>query len=375
MRACQKEADASPSCRAKQHAPSEQDRISKENGMKPRIAMVLGDPAGIGPELIAKLLAEESHRCEADILLIADKSETEEGMRVAGRRFDYELIQSLENLNFHDAPLLYDFRGSAARPFLRKHASAAGGLYSLETLKIALDLTVAGKTDAILFAPLNKSSLHLGGMTCSDELHWFAEQIGYTGTVCEINVMDGIWTSRVTSHMALKDVPQFITRERVMEAIRLIDRALKQSGLERPRIAVCGFNPHCGDNGNFGREEIDVIAPAVAEAKAAGFAAEGPFPADTIFLKVQGNRHEYDAVVTMYHDQGQIAIKLMGFSRGVSVQGGLPIPITTPAHGTAFDIAAQGVANVGTTLQAFKMACRMGKTRRLSKSINQVAAS
>jgi len=343
--------------------------------MKPRIAMVLGDPAGIGPELIAKLLSEELVRSEAEILLIADKNEVEEGMRVAGCRFEYRSIQSLDNLPFGDVPLLYDFRGSSSGAFVRKQTSVVGGRYSLDTLKVALDLTTSGKTDAILFAPLNKTSLHLGGMTCSDELHWFAEQIGYTGTVCEINVMDDIWTSRVTSHMALKDVPQLITQERVIEAIRLIDSALKQSGKERPRIAVCGFNPHCGDNGNFGREEIDVIAPAVAKAQAAGFAAEGPFPADTIFLKVQGDRHEYDAVVTMYHDQGQIAIKLMGFSRGVSVQGGLPIPIATPAHGTAFDIASQGVANVGATLQAFKMACRMGKTRRLSNSANQAAAN
>lgn len=343
--------------------------------MKPRIAMVLGDPAGIGPELIAKLLSDESVRTEAEILLIADKQELEEGMRVARRRFEYRPVQSLDHLNFGEVPLLYDFRGTVTEPFVRKQTSAAGGRYSLDTLQVALDLTTSGKTDAILFAPLNKTSLHLGGMTCSDELHWFAEQIGYAGTVCEINVMDDIWTSRVTSHMALKDVPQYITQERVVEAIRLIDTALKQCGKARPRIAVCGFNPHCGDNGNFGREEIDVIAPAVARAQAAGFAAEGPFPADTIFLKVQGDRHEYDAVVTMYHDQGQIAIKLMGFSRGVSVQGGLPIPITTPAHGTAFDIATQGFANVGATLQAFRMACRMGKTRRESQSTNRVAAN
>jgi 4-hydroxythreonine-4-phosphate dehydrogenase len=343
--------------------------------MKPRIAMVLGDPAGIGPELIAKLLSEESVRKDAEILLIADRSEVEEGMRVAGCRFEYRPVQSLENLPFGDTPLLYDFRGSGTEPFVRKQTSAAGGRYSLETLKVAVDLTDSGKTDAILFAPLNKASLHLGGMLCSDELHWFAEQIGYTGTICEINVMDNIWTSRVTSHMALKDVPAFVTQDRVMEAIRLIDGALKQSGVERPRIAVCGFNPHCGDNGNFGREEIDIIAPAVARAQASGLSVEGPFPADTIFLKVTGDRHEYDAVVTMYHDQGQIAIKLLGFSRGVSVQGGLPIPITTPAHGTAFDIATKGVANVGATLQAFKMACRMGATRRRTLSTTHVAAN
>jgi 4-hydroxythreonine-4-phosphate dehydrogenase len=145
-----------------------------------------------------------------------------------------------------------------------------------------------------------------------------------------------------------------------VEAIQLIDTALKRNGLEKPRIGVCGLNPHNGDNGSFGREELDIIGPAVRSAQALGIAAEGPYPGDTIFLKVQGDASAFDAVVTMYHDQGQIAIKLMGFSRGVTVQGGLPIPITTPAHGTAFDIAGQGKANVGAIRQAFEIACRMG---------------
>ena len=341
--------------------------------MKPRIAMVLGDPAGIGPELIAKLLSDDSARSEAEIVLIADRAEVEEGMRVANRRFEYQQIESLDNLSLGDVPQLYDFRGSSNEPFVRGKVSAVGGRYSLDTMKLALELTASGKTDSMLFAPLNKTSLHLGGMQCSDELHWFAERLGYEGTVCEFNVMDQLWTSRVTSHMALRDVALLITPPRVIEAIRLIHNALRQSGVENPRIGVCGFNPHCGDHGNFGREEIDVIEPAVAAARAAGFNAQGPFPADTIFLRVTGGRQDFDAIVTMYHDQGQIAIKLLGFSRGVSIQGGLPIPITTPAHGTAFDIAMKGVANVGATMQAFRIACRMGTTRRASQTAGQVA--
>lgn len=342
--------------------------------MRPRIAMVLGDPAGIGPELIAKLLAEESVRGAADILLIADKTEVEEGMRVAGRRFAYAPVNSLENLKFSETPLLYDFRGTSKGAFVRRQSSVAGGRYTLDTLKVAVELTAAGKTDAIVFAPLNKSSLHMAGMTCADELHWFAEQLGSRGHLCEINALEGLWTSRVTSHVALKDVPGLITIPRVIEAIELIHTALRQSGIEQPRIAVCGLNPHCGDEGNFGREEIDLIAPAVVRAKTSGMNVEGPFPADTIFLKVQGEHPAYDAIVTMYHDQGQIAMKLMGFSRGVSICGGLPIPITTPTHGTAFDIATRGVANVGATLQAFLMACRLGKTHRLSRSANEAVA-
>jgi len=331
---------------------------------KPRLAMVLGDPAGIGPELIARLLAEPETLQSADVLLIADKAEFEEGMRIAGVKVDYTEVASPEAAQFPSTkPQLYNFRGDTSGAFERAVATVKGGRYSLDTLALALDLTQRGDTDAVLFGPLNKSSLHMAGMAHSDELHWFAELLGHTGAFCEFNVLDGLWTSRVTSHVALKDVPAMITGERVLDAIHLIDTELKRSGVASPRIAVCGLNPHNGDNGSFGREEIDIIAPAVAEARKQGVQADGPFPADTIFLKVQGERREYDAVVTMYHDQGQIAIKLMGFWRGVTVQGGLPIPITTPAHGTAFDIATRGVANVGATRQAFQIACRMGRAQ------------
>ncbi len=339
--------------------------------MKPRIAMVLGDPAGIGPELIAKLLADPSVRRQAEILLIADRREVEDGMRVAGSRFEYVPVDLSDHLAFGETPLLYDFRGASGEPFVRCQSSRAGGQYSLDTLKVALELTASGKTDVMLFGPLNKSSLHLAGMAESDELHWFARQLGYKGLCSEFNVMDGFWTSRVTSHVALRDVPNLITPAGVTGAIESIESTLRHGGIEKPRIAVCGLNPHAGDEGNFGREEIDVIGPAVERAKASGIQVSGPFPADTIFLKVQGNQRAYDAIVTMYHDQGQIAMKLMGFSRGVTVCGGLPIPIVTPAHGTAFDIATKGVANVGATRQAFDLACRLGMSYRLSHSTGQ----
>ncbi|MDH4554947.1 4-hydroxythreonine-4-phosphate dehydrogenase PdxA [Pseudomonas sp. BN417] len=334
------------------------------NARLPRIAMVLGDPAGIGPELIARLLAEPEVRRQAQVLLIADEAELRKGMQIAGCEFPYRSVESLDRLDFIDeVPLFYNFRGAAEGSFPRSEASVLGGRYCLDTLEVALRLTAAGTTDAILFGPLNKTSLHMAGMAHSDELHWFAEYLDFHGPFCEFNVLDNLWTSRVTSHVALADVPGLMSQDRVVEAIRLIDTALKRSGLEKPRIGVCGLNPHNGDNGSFGREELDIIGPAVRRAQDQDIDADGPYPADTIFLKVQGDTRAFDAVVTMYHDQGQIAIKLMGFSRGVTVQGGLPIPITTPAHGTAFDIAGQGKANVGATRQAFEIACRMGSKR------------
>jgi 4-hydroxythreonine-4-phosphate dehydrogenase len=348
------------------HSSAVQRELSENPpAYKSRIAMVLGDPAGIGPELIARLLAESDVRSRAHFLLIADEAQMCLGMDIAGCTFPYRTIDSLEALDFSDdTPLFYQYRGTARGEFPRGKPSVMGGRYSLDTLETGLRLTQQGHTDALLFGPLNKTSLHMAGMPHNDELHWFAELLDFHGPFCEFNVLDNLWTSRVTSHVALAEVPGLLNQTRVVEAIELIDTALKRNGLARPRIGVCGLNPHNGDNGSFGREELDIIGPAVKVAQDRGIDADGPYPADTIFLKVQGDTRAFDAVVTMYHDQGQIAIKLMGFSRGVTVQGGLPIPITTPAHGTAFDIAGQGKANVGAIRQAFEIACRMGGSRR-----------
>lgn len=248
----------------------------------PRLAMVLGDPAGIGPELIARLLADTEVREKAHIVLIADEAEMRRGMRIAGCEFPYRRIDALETLDFADAtPLLHPWLSQGGDEFPRSEASAVGGRYSLETLALALELTRSGRTDAILFGPLNKTSLHMAGMDHSDELHWFAERLGFGGPFCEFNVLDDLWTSRVTSHVALAEVPGLLSQERVGEAIRLIDDALRRSGLARPRIGVCGLNPHNGDNGSFGREELDIIAPAVQKAREQGIAADGPYPADT----------------------------------------------------------------------------------------------
>jgi 4-hydroxythreonine-4-phosphate dehydrogenase len=335
--------------------------------MKPTIAMLLGDPAGIGPELIARLLADETRQRCANVLLIDDAQELERGMEIAGQRFDYLTASTAEDVRFEaGVPVLLPLPRPAGLAFKRAVATAEGGAHTLRTLAAAMDLTRKGIADAVVFGPLNKTSLHMAGMQHNDELHWFAEYLGYKGPFCEFNTLDGLWTSRVTSHVALKDVPKLITQDGIVDAIRLIHDGLLRLGIAKPRIAVCGLNPHNGDNGSFGREEIDLIAPAIKAARAAGLTAEGPFPADTIFLKVQGKPEErqYDAIVTMYHDQGQIAIKLMGFSRGVTVQGGLPIPIVTPAHGTAFDISQKGLANVGAMAQAFDVACRMGLNYR-----------
>ena len=152
-------------------------------------------------------------------------------------------------------------------------------------------------------------------------------------------------------------MPDYITTHRISEAVHLIDKTLRQSGLSRPRLSVAALNPHAGDNGNFGMEEIEVITPAVQHLQNEQVNVDGPWPSDTVFLKAKAG--EVDGIITMYHDQGQIALKLMGFDRGVTVQGGIPFPVTTPAHGTAFDIAGTGTADVKAMVAAFDVACNM----------------
>ncbi|WP_017547107.1 4-hydroxythreonine-4-phosphate dehydrogenase PdxA [Nocardiopsis prasina] len=325
---------------------------------RPRVAITLGDPAGVGPELIAKLLSRPENTEAADIVLISDPDELRSAGEDAGVPIEYGDAGS-------GLPVLHD--NSAARPvgseagFERRKATEAGGRWALANLAVALDMVKDGRVDAILFAPLNKSSLHLAGMAENDELRWFEEVLGVDSFTSELNVLPGLWTARVTSHVSIADVHSGITRDNVVEAGLLLDQVLRGSGLASPRIGVCALNPHAGESGRFGRHEIDVISPAVGDLADQGLDVKGPFPSDTIFLRARSG--EFDGILTMYHDQGQIAMKLMGFDGGVTIAGGLPVPICTPAHGTAFDVVGQGVANTGSMQNAFDLAVRIGGRR------------
>ncbi len=262
---------------------------------------------------------------------------------------------------------MHDWAGLDAPAFARGVVSENNGRFMLDALTEGARLVSAGRADALCFAPLNKGALRAGGMHQEDEMRWFAELLDHHGVCGELNVLENLWTSRVTSHVPLKEVSNLLTADKVADAIRMITEALRATGNARPRVAVCGLNPHNGDNGNYGDEESRIIEPGVKLAAARGFAADGPFSADTAFVRaIKTDGSGYDGVVTMYHDQGQIAMKLMGFERGVTVQCGLPIPITTPAHGTAYDIAGRGLANPQAMKNAFDIACKMGASRKLA---------
>lgn len=331
---------------------------------KPVVAITLGDASGIGSELVAKLLSIPTIAQDACIVLVGDYWQWEEGQKIAGVSIALPEIFSLADAR---QELISFFCVDTMSPQDKQFSevSAVCGASVLKILALCMDATQQGFVNAICFAPLNKYAMKLGGLRHEDELHFFAEYLKVEGYFCEFNTLGDLWTARISSHVPLKDAHRYLSVDRIKLATILIYKALKQVGITNPRVAVAAFNPHAGEGGTCGTEEIDIIRPAVQAVIDEGYPVAGPFPADTIFLKAKAG--EVDAVVTMYHDQGQIAIKLLGFSQGVTVQGGLPIPITTPAHGTAFDIAGKGKANVTPMKNAFDIACRMGMHRVLNK--------
>jgi 4-hydroxythreonine-4-phosphate dehydrogenase len=215
--------------------------------------------------------------------------------------------------------------------------------------------------DGICLSTVNKAALHRGGWKHPDEHQMFAALTQHEGFFGEMNVIKEFATFRVTSHVALRQAIEMISPQRITSAVRLADATLKANGIASPRIAVAALNPHSGEGGLFGDEEIRIIAPTVEALSAQGINCTGPVSSDVIFLKAL--KGEYDGVVMMYHDQGQIATKLLGFNKGVTVTAGLETVFTTPAHGTAFDIVGQGKADTGALEQALRIAARMAAAR------------
>jgi 4-hydroxythreonine-4-phosphate dehydrogenase len=326
-----------------------------------RVGLLLGDPCGIGPELVAKLLAGGELDPGVAMIVIGEPRVLARGAEHAGVDLWLPEVSSPDGVAEGSAALMPEPSLDPADVPIGQ-VSAEAGAYVLDAFRRALALAQGGGLDAICFAPCNKQAMHEGGLAFEDELRFFAHELGFDGYVGEINATGKLATTRVTSHVPLAAVAELITEDTVLKATRLAHDTLRAAGDPHPRIAVAGLNPHAGDGGIFGREEIDVIAPAVARAKAEQIAAAGPYPADTVFLRARDG--EFDAVVTMYHDQGQIAMKLMGFERGITILAGLPVPITTPAHGSAFDIAGTGAARVDALRQAYLTACRMARGRQ-----------
>lgn len=330
---------------------------------KPIIFTTLGDAGGIGPELVAKSLNHPSATSGVRRLIVGPRVVFEQGLATAKVDCKIPITDSIDKaLELNEDCIFVEFNPNDLQDPIQGESTATAGASDLEIAKLATDLFRRELIDGFVFAPVNKLSLKLGGSAFEGYKAFIADDLNVSSESAEINTIGYLWTTRVTSHIALEDVPKKITENNVYEIIRYFDRELKRFGYKNPKIAVSGLNPHNGDTGMFGRQEIDAIEPAVARSRNEKLNVSGPYPPDTVFLTAQ--KEKFLGVVSMYHDQGQIATKLLGFDEGVTYFGGLPFPITTPAHGTAYDIAGSGEASETPMVNALNLMCRAALTAK-----------
>ena len=316
----------------------------------------MGDPAGIGPEIILKALR----------LLRAQSPAAVKGISVAGTAEVFDMAakaMSLPGLATYADVELIDVGGGTAAPAFGQPSAQTGEL-AYRAIVAAVDATRSGRADAIVTAPLSKEALHLAGHHYPGHTELLADLTGGAGPVMMLAHED-FRVSHVTTHIPLEQVPARATPERLRRVVTLTHETLVRLGIARPRIAVAALNPHAGEGGVLGRYDIDVAAPVLDELKAQGIDVAGPVPGDTVFVKMRAR--QFDAVVAMYHDQGHIPVKLLGFSvdpktgawealSGVNITLGLSIIRTSVDHGTAFDIAGKGVASERSLIEAIEYA-------------------
>ena len=294
--------------------------------------------------------------------MIGEKKILADGENISGKKVDFKFVTDFNEVKFDDKTKFFlDISKGTNRTYKRGEVSAESGKSVLEAMDYALDLAKEKKIDAINFGPMNKTSLMMGGCQYNDEHDFMQNKLEMKEFCCEFNVVDNFWTARVTSHIPIKEVPENITKENILKPIKLLDQTLKMSGIKNPRIAVQALNPHA----EFGTEEKDEIIPAIEEAKKMGINADGPLPCDTSFITAFKNKN-HDCIVGMYHDALQCGLKAFGFDRGVTVSGGLTVPVTTPAHGTAFDIVGTNTANLEPTINSFKLAVKMNSGTQIN---------
>lgn len=300
---------------------------------RPRLAITLGDPRGIGPEIVRKATTAAP---DADLVFIGADDQ------IAGLPGEGVTLGAWR-------------QGSGARPDDRPRVNRAGQLAG-HAIQRAVALALAGEVDGIVTAPVEKHALHVAGFRFPGHTEWLAHLAGDVD-VAMMLAAGALRVVLVTTHVALRDVPALLTTDRVVRTGRVVERGLREwFGIDAPRLAICALNPHAGEQGLFGDEEGRVLAPA---ARALG--AAGPLPADTVFVRAM--RGEFDAVLAPYHDVGMTAIKVAAFGQGVNITLGLPFPRTSPDHGTAFDIAGRDVAEAGSMREAIDLAARLAAGR------------
>lgn len=333
---------------------------------RPRIGLMLGDPTGIGPEVALKLLARPQTHEQARMLVVGDRRIFEKTAQALGLPLRAKLVDPARDFDW-PAPgsadvAMVDLANMDPATISQGVGDPKVGWLVGQTLQVMTDMVWKDQIDAVNFAPLNKGALNRGGWQYLDEHAMFAAWNKHQGYYGEVNIIPLFCTFRVTSHVSLRKAVEMVVPERIEGAVSLAHTVLQAMGHSTPRIGVAALNPHGGEGGLFGDEEIRVIRPTLEKLKGRGLATEGPYPSDTVFLKARAG--QLDAVVIMYHDQGQIATKLLGFSEGVTLTGGLKTIYTTPSHGTAYDIVGQNKANPGAMVKAFEVATRLANQRR-----------
>lgn len=332
--------------------------MTNRDDERPLIALVPGDCTGIGPEQTARILSDGRMADVARLVVVGDRRVVERGARQAGVTLAFAEVDSPSRARFDRGVIpVVDLKNTDPDVLPTGEMSPEAGRLTGETLARAVDFAKAGEVDAISFAPLNKQAMYKGGWKFPDEHKMFAHLLAHVGPFSEMNVLEGQWMTRVTSHVSLREAIDQIGFDSICRALRLADATMRHAGIAKPRIAVAALNPHAGEGGLFGREEIEIIAPAVKAMQAEGIDCKGPYPSDTVYLKAFAG--EFDSVTAMYHDQGQIATKLKGFNKGVTVTAGLAAVFTTPAHGTAYDIVGKGIADVGAFESAISLAAML----------------
>ena len=340
--------------------------------IRPVLGITMGDPAGVGPEIAAKALAQEDVREKARSLVIGDARVMAAAARIAHVTQAVRAIGTVSQATFApDRIEVLDLANADPASFQVGRVSAVCGRAAYEYIERGVQLAQDGSIAAIVTAPVNKEALAAAGVRHSGHTEILAE---LTGTKAYAMLLMGkeLRVIHVTTHVALRRVPDLVTRERVLRTIKLGDRAMRDLGIAHPRIAVCGLNPHAGESGLFGDEEQIAIGPAIADAREGGVDATGPYPADTLMSRAAGG--EFDCVVAMFHDQGHTPVKALGFRydeakkawtglSGVNVTVGLPILRVSVDHGTAFDRAGSGTANPESMVEAILVAAEMAKSR------------
>jgi 4-hydroxythreonine-4-phosphate dehydrogenase len=332
------------------------------------LGITMGDPAGVGPEITAKALSRGDVTASCRPLVIGDRSVMAATLELLRSPLRLHVVTGVDECRFTPGDMeCLDLDKVDAAQLKRSAVSAEAGRAAYAYIEAGVRLCQSGAIDGIVTAPVNKEALAAAGVRHSGHTEILAELSG-TKDFAMLLMGKDLRVIHVTTHVALRRVPDLVTRDRVLRVIRLAQRTMNGLGQPRPRIAVCGLNPHAGEDGLFGDEEKNEIAPAMEEARREGLDVHGPLPADTLFSRARGG--EFDIVVAMYHDQGHVPVKTVGFTydeasrtwtglSGVNVTVGLPFLRVSVDHGTAYDRAWQGIANPESMVEAIEVAVRM----------------